>query len=70
MVRLLHLLLGGFMVGDGLWGLTAPQEWAGLWRRVGTLFPGATEEYVTKVMDLTDEYRVQSPGGLRVMQDR
>ncbi len=68
MTRSLGMLLGGFMLGDGLLGLTAPKEWMRLWRKVGALFPGPTEEYFGRVMDLTDEYQKQAPNGLRVMR--
>lgn len=68
MVRGIGMLLGGFMLGDGLLGLTAPTEWTRLWRTVGGLFPGATEEYFTRMMDLADQYREKSPNGLHLMQ--
>ena len=68
MLQAITLLTGGLMVGDGLLGLTCPSDWSRLWRHAGRLFPGPTEHYFDRVMDLTDEYRGRSPSGLRAMQ--
>ncbi len=70
MGRVLALLVGGLMTFDGALGLAAPRKWEELWRGVGAFFPGATAEYFSEVMEVTEHYREQSPQGLRLMQAR
>ena len=67
MRRMLAVVMGGVTCADGVLGLAAPKAWSNLWRGVGALFPGETEEYFSGVMDLTDRYRERSPAGLQVM---